>query len=271
MSESSKKKRLFFGAEVQAPWPERMPESGRFLDPDHRHMTLAFLGDASWEDLKEILSCCPINELKIGIAGKFSKVVFFPSEKYQRVAAWEVEILEKVQIFMEIQERLCSWLEENNFSVDKRKFHPHVTMARGKVDQEEWKSLFEPIPLVVTSIHLYESLGRSQYKSLWHYPLLWPFEEIEHTADLAFLVRGKSPEEVHLHAQLALTFSFPELLPFVELDSLSEDLDDIVIQLNDLVTRSDQEIGCPIKAVSFHGEVKKIQEEIYQWEMIIDV
>ncbi len=37
-------KRLFFGAEVSAPWPKELPQ-GRVLEEKARHLTLAFLGE----------------------------------------------------------------------------------------------------------------------------------------------------------------------------------------------------------------------------------
>ena len=36
-------KRLFFGFEVKAPWPQGLPK-GRILKEDQRHITIAFLG-----------------------------------------------------------------------------------------------------------------------------------------------------------------------------------------------------------------------------------
>ena len=39
-------KRLFFAAELTAAWPEHLP-SGRILEEENRHMTLAFLGSTS--------------------------------------------------------------------------------------------------------------------------------------------------------------------------------------------------------------------------------
>ena len=42
------------------------------------------------------------------------------------------------------------------------------------------------------------------------------------------------------------------------------------MELNNLVMAVDQDIGSPIKAVSFHGEIEK-KENYLQWEMIIDV
>jgi RNA 2',3'-cyclic 3'-phosphodiesterase len=37
-----------------------------------------------------------------------------------------------------------------------------------------------------------------------------------------------------------------------------------------MVTASDVEVGCPFKAVSYHGEIHE-SNGLLQWEMIVDV
>lgn len=49
-----------------------------------------------------------------------------------------------------------------------------------------------------------------------------------------------------------------------------ESIEDIVIDLNELVTEADQKWGCPFKAVSFHGNIQE-NEELPYWKMIVDV
>jgi RNA 2',3'-cyclic 3'-phosphodiesterase len=109
-----------------------------------------------------------------------------------------------------------------------------------------------------------------EYQSLWEIPLLSPFEEFEHTADIAFLVRGTTPQELHRNAQLALAFKFPKILPFFS-KRLQDTLDEIIIALNEMVGKADAECGCPFKAVSFHGQIKAEEENLLHWEMIVDV
>ena len=47
-------------------------------------------------------------------------------------------------------------------------------------------------------------------------------------------------------------------------------IDDIVIELNRIISRTDSAVGCSYKAVSFHGQIEK-QADIFTWEMIVDV
>lgn len=97
-----------------------------------------------------------------------------------------------------------------------------------------------------------------------------PFEEIEHTADIAFIVRGQSMQEIGAHAQQALCEKFPELTVYKQPFSDNITLDDIIIGLNEMITRADIAEGCGLKAISFHGDVHR-ENEILTWEMILDV
>jgi len=38
-----------------------------------------------------------------------------------------------------------------------------------------------------------------------------------------------------------------------------------------MVAQADQEIGAPFKAVSFHGNIVKKNNQLLEWEMIVDV
>jgi 2'-5' RNA ligase len=258
-------KRLFFGAEITAPSTQE-PLSGRLIDPTYRHLTLAFLGNTSFSKLEEQLSLFPKPVFRVGLVGVCDRLLFLPPE-HSRVVAGHVSGLEKLKLF---HDSLSAWLEERGYPIDRREFLPHVSLARAPFDPEEWEKQFTPFPVVISAIHLYESTGNLNYVPLWSYPLLPPFEEFAHTADIAFHIRGASLPEIHLHAQIALAFKFPPLLAYFAED-LCSDLDDIIIALNATIARADQEAGCPFKAVSFHGKVVQDENKILHWEMIVDV
>ncbi|MBS0624917.1 MAG: hypothetical protein JSS32_02565 [Verrucomicrobia bacterium] len=243
--------RFFFGLEIEAPWPD-LELSGRILSPENRHMTLVFLGD--------VTSNLPPHPFTFGLAGYFNEVTFLPHRE-PRVVAWKVEWLEEKEPFFEYQAKLAQLIEK----ADDRKFLPHVTMARAPFEAEEWKIAFQKIPLFAKSVAFYQSLGHSCYKILQSQQIPAPFKEIEHTADIAFIIRGKDLIQLHLHAQLALSFHFPQIIDYFSREeplSLSE----LVIFLNQMIARADAALGCPFKAVSYHGEY--INGE---WEMIVDV
>lgn len=262
--------RLFFAIETMCPWPETFPPA-RLLSEEHRHMTLVFLGETDSDALLACLPLIPDPSFKIGLAGCFDAPLFLP-ESRPRTAGWHVRLFEGQDLLTAFRQKLLVWLSETNFihRFDNN-FLPHVTIARDPEDLVSWRCAFTTLPLYLRNIHLYRSLGHSKYESLWRHPILPPFEELEHTADIAFLVRGEDWKSLHLHASLALAFQFPPLLPFIEIKREPKDFVDLVAGLNELVSKADAEIGCPFKAVSFHGDVQMSTNGIWEWEMIVDV
>lgn len=262
-------KRLFFGLAVQAPWPETLPQ-GRLLDASHRHLTLAFLGECNYQTLQERLPAFPSPPFKVGFVGKFDQCLFLP-ERHPHVVAWHVTLLTSPSSLIGYFKTLISWLQAMGFNPDTRHpFTPHVTVARLPFNKRVWEKKFTPLPLMLSTIHLYESVGGLKYVPIWSYPLTPPFEEISHTADLAFWIRGEAFDHLFVHAQGALAFHFPEILPYlIEKDQI-ENLDEVIIALNELVAYVDQNISCPFKAISFHSLLEE-REGILHWEMIVDV
>lgn len=263
-------KRLFFALEIHAPWQQKLP-AGRLLDESHRHMTLAFLGHADYSVLKRILNSFPTPPFKVGLAGKFDRCLFLP-KKHSKVVAWHVDWLEQTALIPPYQQSLISWLKFHGFKPDEREvFLPHVTIGRAPFNREEWHQNFIPLPMTAQNIHLYESMGNLVYQPIWTFPLIAPFQEFEHTADVAFKVYGETLEQLQKHAWIALVFKFPELLNYcVELSKV-ESINGIVAGLNRVISRADEKIGCPFKAVSYHGDVKEETDGVFAWEMIVDV
>jgi len=261
-------KRLFFAVEVIAPWPDQFP-NGRILLETDRHLTLAFLGDVDVDRLQLLFSDFPKPSFSIGLAGIFDQVLFLPRDP-PHVAAWHIQLLEQKEEFLAFQKVLSGWLEAQGFSPkDKnREFLSHMTIARQPFVLREWKETFQKLPLFLKDLRLCESLGDSKYKVLWNQSILAPFDSIEHTADLAFRVRGTSFSQLHLHAQLSLSFHFPPLIQYFSFAEVSS-LEQIISSLNRIIAQVDTEIGCPFKAVSFHGDLWV--HDFLEWEMIVDV
>lgn len=268
MFEKEENKRLFFGLEVNSTWPENLPK-GRLLQEHERHLTVAFLGNVPYAKVKNFLKDIPKPPFKVGFAGYFDDILFLPP-RFPKVVAWHANWLESSQTLNTYCKQLKSALEKHGFSIDKRELLSHVTLCRAPFMPKEWRKAFVSLPCIATHLHLYESLGNLHYQPIWTHAIQAPFEEIEHTADIAFHIYGEKISQLFTHAQIALAFRFPPLISFmrnIEVNSLEE----IIIYLNQLVTQADAELGCPFKAVSFHGNISEEPDKTLKWEMIVDV
>lgn len=256
-------KRLFFGLSVEAPWPMSYPK-GRLISEEFRHITLAFLGKAKAPDMENF----PKPDFTIGPVGVCDQVLFLP-EATPRVVTNHISWLVDGEKTAHFQKQILNWLEDLGYHIDKRPFLPHVSIAREPFNQKQWEETFEKIPLMVTGVHLYESTGNLHYPSIWELPLFAAFEEFEHTADIAFFIRGKSYDELYRHGSIAMAFKYPHFLDFLKNEPI-QDLHHVVRTLNQMVLECDRERGCPFKAVSYHGKMEE-KEGFFHWEMIVDV
>jgi hypothetical protein len=229
-------------------------------------MTLVFLGSSSHSQL--LAKKIPLPGFHIGPASYSTKWIFLPSEKEARVVAAETA---SIGPLLDYQKTLAVWIKTQGYSSQgSRPFFPHITLAREPLDVEAWKTIPCQIPFYIRSIALMESLGHSRYQHLWRHSFIPPFAEIEHTADIAFLIRGSDFNDLFFHARLALAFKFPPLVAYFSKENDFPSLDTVVAALNDLVARADLDIGVPFKAVSYHDEMAYHSNHI-EWKMIVDV
>lgn len=261
-----KSKRLFFGFEVDSPWPEKLPD-GRMLKEEDRHVTVAFLGSVAEGRIEKLCREIPKPNFQVGVVGTFDACLFLP-ENNPRVVAWQGKVLEEDHI-ANYHDTILPFLKKEGFSFPDRPFLNHMTLARSPFDQKVWKNAFVPLPFITGNLHLYESKGNLTYKPIWTHPIAKPFEEFEHVADIAFRIRGVNVQELYIHAQIALMFECPELTAYLDPNTKVDSLEDAIMKLNEIVTHGDRKIGTPFKAVSFHGNLK--EEEFLTWEMIVDV
>lgn len=259
-------KRLFFGMEVAAPWPEHLPR-GRLLDPAHRHMTLVFLGNVPYEPLFAQLTSLPHPTFSLAPVGHFDSCLFLPPRR-PNVVAWHVQWLSP-ELLLTYQQTLASYLRKRAYSIDNRPFLEHVTMARWPFDKEEWAKQPFALPVMGRAVHLYESMGNLTYEPRWSAPFIAPFEPLSHTADIAFKIRGHDLRDLYMHAQMALAFEHPPFIAYLDA-SVPPDNDAIVEKLNELLGRADTDQGVPFKAVSYHGVPVQCNGYL-EWEMIVDV
>jgi RNA 2',3'-cyclic 3'-phosphodiesterase len=242
--------RTFIAVDIKAVWPQTFP-SARLIDENERHLTLLFLGDKEPKPL-------PLPSFTIGSCGYANAWIFLP---HVVAMNWMPPPL----LLEAYQKELAKYFEIE----EKRPFFPHISLARGAFSVEEWQKVPCQIPFYATALSLKESLGYSKYKTLWSHPFTPPFEEMEHTADIAFLVRGANFSDLALHGQVALAFHFPPLIPYL-MPCDTSTLDGVVAHLNRIIAQADAEIGVPFKAVSYHAELQH-KNNILEWRMIVDV
>jgi len=270
MREEKDQRRLFFAFKTTAPWPESLPK-GRLLREQDRHLTVAFLGNADFPRMMEYLENPPQIPFKVAPSGIFDKILFLPPDN-PRVVAWRIDLGEYAEAVKTFHRSFIEWLKKQGFSPSQpdRELLSHVTLCRSPFQFHEWRKAFTRLPVALTGFHLYESVGNLVYESRWEYPMKPPFVEIEHTADIAFIIRGENLEQIHHNAKAALAFHYPPLLRYYEQKTI-ESLEDLIILLNEAVTKADSKEGCSFKAVSFHGEITHEDDDTLAWEMIVDV
>lgn len=265
------KKRLFFGFEIEALWEDLILEKKMILE-NNRHMTVLFLGDdIDVEKINSYIPHIPKCEFDIGPCGFFNKCLFLPI-KEPRLVAYQVDFFDKTYLIEKFQRELFDFFKAKNFLLKQRdNFLPHVTICRNDFDMDAWKKSFKFLPLYIKSFNLFESLGNSEYKTLWKKDFIKPFVEIFHTADIAFNIKGKTYQDLLYNSFIALSFKSIDVLFYHKELTKVESIDDVIINLNEIVTKAEIDgIFIPFKAISFHANVKKV-DNILNWEMIVDV
>lgn len=275
------KKRLFLGFEVFSNL-KKIPFEKKQIDKKNRHMTMLFLKNQYVTDILKKLPYISLEAFSIGLVGYYNRCLFLP-KKNPRLVAYQVDFFEKndlvenfykklLEIFNEQLHQNSKIFEEKN-NKDIKSFLPHVTMCRDGFDKKRWEKSFEILPLYLKSFSLYESFQNSKYEKIKEYPLINPFEEIAHTADIAYMIRGKNLIDLLYNSFIALCFKAKDFLKYKNLitSNLIKNIDDIVILLNDIIAQMEIDgFHLPFKAVSFNTNITK-DENILNWEMIVDV
>jgi 2'-5' RNA ligase len=103
----------------------------RWVDPAGIHLTLAFLGELSDEQLVEAMQAAELAARKVPSFGyRLSHPDVFGSPRQPRVI-W-IGIDEPTGRLLQLHQALNRELEQRGFEVDKRPFSPHLTLCRIK-------------------------------------------------------------------------------------------------------------------------------------------
>ncbi len=149
----------------------------RWLRREALHLTLAFIGDVhafEEERVDEALRTIHGDPLSLQVKG----VGHFPPRGRPRVLWAAIAANDGLQ---QLQEHVVRSLRAAGFRIEKRRFHPHVTLARLKGPSSrrvaaflQAHSLFDSEPFEVDAFHLYSSQLRpdgARYAVEASYPL----------------------------------------------------------------------------------------------------
>jgi 2'-5' RNA ligase len=263
-------KNFFFAFELETIWEDDFKDL-KVIDKKNRHLTLLFLGENNFNEIKKYLDQMSNLNIQIGSVGYFEKVIFLP-ENNPRAAAYKANFLNDELKIKNYQKELISFFKNKEINLKKEKdFLPHVTISRDKFDKKELKNKFIKAPFYIKSFNLYESLFSSNYKSLWKKEYLAPFKEIEHTADIAFEVVGIDCNQLLLNAFTAICFKEFKMLDYINLLKKVSSIDEIIINLNEILTQMEIDgYQAFFKAISLNQKTYKKNNLIF-WEMVIDV
>lgn len=253
-------KRLFFGFEVYAPWPEDLPDA-KTLKAKHRHLTIAFLGDTSYKQVRSLIPKMPKPSFRVGPIAVSDACLCLP-KRDPRVVTWHVAPFGKDTI-TEYQKEVSSFLGERGYPVDEREFLKHITLGRSPFNKKEWKKSFRPLPLYLKNFHLYESFNDLRYEPIWTHDLLPPFEEVQ---EGLFHLHGESFQEVFLNSQIALAFKCPSLIPFLDPNYTVRNLHDGGIRLRSILNSAYEGRVTAIRDATFPDSGKQ-EKGLLTWEL----
>jgi len=143
------------------------PAQCRFLTPGNLHLTLHFIGNSSFEDLKCFRQCATGIEVK-SLVIDIDRQGYFKKPKLLWLGCSQVP-----QALFQLQTQLGQQLLPCGFMPERRPFNPHVSIAR-KLLAAPKRIEFEPIRWVVTRFVLVQSnaiSGGVQYQVIDEYPL----------------------------------------------------------------------------------------------------
>ncbi len=253
-------KRLFFGFEVYAPWPEDLPDA-RTLKAKHRHLTIAFLGDTSYKQIRSLIPKMPKPPFRVGPAAVSDACLCLP-RRDPRVVTWHVNPFGEDTI-ADYQKEVVAFLEEKGYPIDKREFLKHITLGRSPFKEKEWKKNFRPLPLYLKNLHLYESFKDLRYEPIWTHDLLPPFKEVK---EGVFHLHGESFQQIFLNAQIALAFKCPSLLPFLDPHYQVRNLHDGGIRLRAILNKAHGKGVIGVPDIIFPDEGKQ-EGGLLTWEL----
>ena len=174
--------RIFTGLEIPAAVAEALATlrgglpGARWIDPEHYHLTLRFIGDVDDSTAHEVASLLgrirrPALELRFDVLSSFG------GRRPRAVVA----ILAQTAGLMELQAEHERLMQRVGLEPEGRKYTPHVTLARLReassrqvAEYLSTRALFRPLPFTISRFVLFSSrasVGGGPYIVEAVYPL----------------------------------------------------------------------------------------------------
>ena len=145
----------------------------RWVDQENYHLTLAFLGDQTQQDLENLAESLDQSLLQTEFASQVAMISPFPENKPKLMAA----LVDKNEDLMSLHRQVISAVNSIGMAMDKRKFNPHITLGRYRHSRNDFGG---GIPanieceLYFDEVVLYESTLTSsgaEYEAIYRFPL----------------------------------------------------------------------------------------------------
>lgn len=141
-------------------------KSVRWVRPENIHLTLKFLGDTKIDSLDQITGGLDrVGKEKPPFNLNLGKLGCFPNPRRPRVI-W-VGVSGDIDTLQSLQKMIDQMLNPLGWDLDKREFHPHLTIGRIKNSKKvidsrlPWGSPMKPLTFPAESLTLYESILKS--------------------------------------------------------------------------------------------------------------
>jgi 2'-5' RNA ligase len=264
-----KVKRLFFAFKVEAPFYEKIYPA-RHLDKEDIHVTIVFIGNWPIEKYQEIKKNIPLSPFSFAPSAIGDKLLLLPFDNPSCMTMHLTLRDEEKKKLEDFRCILINYIASFDIQIELRPLLLHTTLARKPFDASIWLKHFKKVPILLTKFCLYESVGQLKYNILWEQNLMRPFEEVDHTAGIAFAIYGHCIQDLYINAQMALSFLNPDFTQFINYKKI-DSLEKIIHELNKTISLVNIEQRCPIKAISMHGNIEKTEKNLLKWLMIADI
>ncbi|MBX2848250.1 MAG: RNA 2',3'-cyclic phosphodiesterase [Acidiferrobacterales bacterium] len=145
----------------------------RWVDQENYHITLAFLGEQHQQDLETLAEHLDQTILQTEFTCSIERISPFPETKPKLMAA----LLERNEDLLAVQRQVVSAVNVCGMRMDKRKFIPHVTLARYRHSRNEFAGVVPTqvdCSIYMNEVILYESVLTSsgaEYEPIYRFPL----------------------------------------------------------------------------------------------------